>query len=78
MNDRGPVIFTGHGNEAIITLWRRKHLFFGPMVPTEYRGSGTVWHNASTGKRCDTSKEMYLENLWTVAVWTKRNLKELA
>jgi hypothetical protein len=55
--------------DAIITVYSRKFKFFGKEVAKRYRGRRTVWRNADTGKRCSTSQELFLSDVWTKAHW---------
>lgn len=53
-----------HRNEALITVrWRR---WFGLVAPriVIYQGSGTVWHDAKSGRRQPTHREMRLAEWW--------------
>lgn len=58
------------GSETIITIaekpwpWSKREL-------RRYRGSGTVWHDAETGKRQPTHKEAWLSEIWTKAKWER-------
>lgn len=63
-------------DNAIITL-RWSH-FFGLFVGKErsYRGSATVWRDATTGKRQPTHVELALADIWTAARWRRSALSK--
>lgn len=65
--------WVGKYDEAIITVEyeRRRFPLFGRkwIEHKLYRGSGTVWHEWPSGKRCSTSLELYLSDVWIAERW---------
>ena len=65
-----PTITWLPDGDAVITIMQSASLF-GRKVPTSYRGSCTVWHNALTGVRASSSLESRLADIWQKAKWDK-------
>lgn len=59
-------------SEAIITITKRLWFGFGGWRTKKYRGSCTVWRDASDGHRVSTMMELYLCDLWRVAKWRRQ------
>ncbi len=67
-----PDIESLKGDEAIITIrWQRWWGLAKPKV-RRYRGEGTVWYDADTGRRQPTHIERMLSDIWTKARWNRR------
>ena len=47
------------------------YFWFVPETVRRYRGSGTVWYDADTGRRQNTGMESFLCDVWTKHKWTK-------
>jgi hypothetical protein len=67
-------------DECILTVEHTNTMFpllfslFGSEPTTHrYRGSGTVWHDAETGKRQGVFTEGMLCDIWTKEMWKKED-----
>ena len=59
-------------NDCVLTV--QEFSWFGFVRRVEnYRGSGTVWHRRSDGRRAGTKIEYLLSEFWTAAGWKRRD-----
>lgn len=62
-------------DEAIVTMrWRRWWGLAKPEIK-KYRGCGTVWFDAETGKRQPTHIEMKINAVWNQAKWENEHYR---
>lgn len=55
------------GGDAVVTVRKITRWFwFKPKTElVTFRGNGTVWHCATSGKRVDSFKEAWLADIWS-------------